>query len=90
MILFIISYLFNILYFLLIVRAIMSWVVRDTSHPIAKFIYRVTEPILMPMREVFSNFGLDRMGIDFSFLATLVLLQVIQSLVFRILINVGV
>ncbi len=60
---------------LLLVRAVMSWVVRDTSHPLARFIYQMTEPILLPMRTLFYRMGLMNMGIDLSFLATFLLIN---------------
>ncbi len=89
MLIFVVSYFFRVLYFLLVVRALLSWVIRDFRHPVVRFVIQATDPILKPMRDVFERFGLMGMGIDFSFLATFVLLQMLEGLVIRLLINVG-
>lgn len=34
----------------IIARAIISWVSPDPSNPIVRFLYRVTEPVLRPVR----------------------------------------
>ncbi len=75
----------QVIIYLLLARAVMSWVVRDWSHPLPRFIYDVTEPLLMPMRSIFQQFGLMGMGIDFSFLATFLLIQFIGNSLTRML-----
>ncbi len=46
-----------------IARAILSWVSPDPYNPIVRFIHNVTEPIMYPIRRRFPlGFG----GIDFS------------------------
>ena len=48
---------------ILIARAILSWVNPDPYNPIVRFIHNVTEPIMYPIRSKLPvNFG----GIDFS------------------------
>ncbi len=48
---------------IIIARAVLSWVNPDPFNPIVRFIHNVTEPILYPIRtKVPVNFG----GIDFS------------------------
>ena len=47
----------------IIARAILSWVSPDPFNPIVRFIHNITEPVLYPIRmRVPLNFG----GIDFS------------------------
>ncbi len=47
----------------IIARAILSWVSPDPFNPIVRFIHNVTEPVLYPVRNKFPlGFG----GIDFS------------------------
>lgn len=67
----------------------MSWVVRDYQHPFVRIVHQLTDPLLAPMQTLFARMGWMRSGIDFSFLATFVMLQVINNLVIRILINAG-
>lgn len=48
---------------IIIARAVLSWVNPDPFNPIVRFIHNVTEPVLYPIRtRVPVNFG----GIDFS------------------------
>lgn len=68
---------------IIIIRALISWVNPDPYNPIVVFLYRVTEPVLRPVRKwlPFRN-----MGIDFSpivVIAVIIFLQtfVVQSLI---------
>lgn len=47
---------------IIIARALISWVNPDPYNPIVRFLYRVTEPVLRPVR----NRLPPAMGIDFS------------------------
>jgi len=46
---------------ILIGRAVISWVNPDPYNPIVTFLYRVTEPVLAPVRRwlPFRNLGID-------------------------------
>ncbi len=48
---------------IIIGRAIVSWVSADPYNPIVRFVYEVTEPLLSRIRRVVPIFG---GGIDFS------------------------
>jgi YggT family protein len=62
----------NIFMWIVIARAILSWVNPDPYNPIVRFIHNVTEPVLYQIRKrIPLNFG----SIDFS--PVLVLLAVI-------------
>jgi YggT family protein len=58
---------------LILARAILSWIQADREHPIVKFIYDVTEPILAPVRNILPQVSM----IDFSPLVVLLLLQIL-------------
>ena len=52
----------TVLYWLIIVRALLSWVNPDPFNPIVQMLHSVTEPILSPLRRLlpfFMNFGVD-------------------------------
>jgi YggT family protein len=72
----------TILMWIIIARAILSWVSPDPYNPIVRFIHNVTEPVLYQIRRrIPLNFG----GIDFSpiiVLLAVIFLQrfVVQSL----------
>ncbi len=46
---------------IVIARAVISWVSPDPYNPIVRFLYAATEPVLLPIRR-----RLPVMGIDFS------------------------
>lgn len=50
---------------IVVVRAIISWVTPDPYNPIVIFLRRSTDPILNPIRRRLP-FALSRTGIDFS------------------------
>ena len=59
----ILHYVLTFYMWIVIARAILSWVNPDPYNPIVRFIHNVTEPVLYRIREKIPvNFG----GIDFS------------------------
>jgi YggT family protein len=50
-------------FWIIIARAVLSWVNPDPFNPIVRFLYRVTEPVLRPIRHRLPTFS---MGIDLS------------------------
>jgi YggT family protein len=53
---------FTVLVWLIIGRCILSFIRHDPYHPIIKFIYEVTEPVMSPFRRLLPPAG----GLDFS------------------------
>jgi YggT family protein len=54
--------LLTILYWLILIRALISWVNPDPLNPIVQFLNNVTEPILYPIRKLLPlgfRFGID-------------------------------
>ena len=65
------------LYSLVVLGAVvMSWVRADRRHPLVKAVYRLTEPVLAPIRRALPLVA----GLDFSPLVLLVALRVLRSL----------
>ena len=80
-------YLFtDILMTALLVRALMSWFVRDYYSPIGK-IYRLlinfTEPIVEPFRRLLSRFNTGM--VDFSVLLAMVAIQFASNIIIRLI-----
>ncbi len=65
----------NIYIWVLIARAIISWVNPDPSNPIVRFLYRITEPVLRPVRNVLPLQGL---GLDLSPMIVLLIIYVLD------------
>ena len=59
----VIDYVLTFFLWLVIARAVLSWVSPDPHNPIVRFIYNVTEPVMGRIRRLVPlNFG----GMDFS------------------------
>ncbi len=68
-----------VLQFLMLGRAILSWLPLDEDNPIENFLYMVTEPVIAPVRALIERFGwFEGLPIDMSFFITFILLSVIQ------------
>ena len=65
---------------IIIVRALISWVNPDPWNPIVQFLIRITEPVLRPVRR-----RLPPMGIDISPVIVIVAIMFLQQFVVRIL-----
>jgi len=46
------NFAITILWWLIIIRALISWVNPDPYNPIVQFLYKATEPILYPFRRI--------------------------------------
>lgn len=87
MLIYAVSGFFRILTFLIIGRAILSWFIRGPygqAYQLYMLVGQVTEPILEPCRRLLARFGLNGM-VDFSPLLAIFLLNILQSLVVRLL-----
>jgi YggT family protein len=58
-----ISLVLDIYFWIIIARAVLSWVNPDPFNPIVRFLYRVTEPVLRPIRRRLPTL---QMGLDLS------------------------
>ena len=68
--------------FLIIARALISWVRLDPYHPIVQFLYRVTEPVLEPIRRVLPPTGL----IDLSPMIAIIIIFALRTLLATLLV----
>ncbi len=71
---------------IIIIRALISWVSPDPYNPIVRFLYRVTEPVLRPVRRILPIGG---MGIDFSPLIVILVIYVLRIFLVRMLIQLA-
>ena len=62
--------------YIIIARALISWVSPDPYNPIVRFLYRATEPVLRPVRE---RLPTSQMGIDFSPMIVILVLYVVKE-----------
>ena len=78
----IIHYVLTIYMWLIIARAVISWVNPDPYNPIVRFLYQVTEPVLFRVRRLLP---LSAGGIDFSPIIVFVIIIFLDSFVVRTL-----
>jgi YggT family protein len=78
----VINTLFSLYSLVIIARAFLPLIGLDTSNPIVRFIYDITEPVLAPLRR-FTVVGMW----DFSPLAALILLTIVQSVLTNLLLS---
>ena len=67
---------FNIYIFIVIARALVSWVNPDPYNPIVRFLHNATDPVLYRIRRLLPFLQVG--GIDLSPMALLILLSVCQ------------
>ncbi|MEK6716135.1 MAG: hypothetical protein A3G35_18805 [candidate division NC10 bacterium RIFCSPLOWO2_12_FULL_66_18] len=67
-------------YWIIIVRALVSWVNPDPRNPLVQFLQRATEPVLAPIRRWLPTW---RWGIDFSPLVAILAVIFVQQFLVR-------
>jgi YggT family protein len=77
----------TIMYWLILIRALISWVNPDPYNPIVQFLYKTTEPILYPIRKLLP-LGF-RFGIDISPIIAFLAILFLRSFLVRTLIDLS-
>ena len=71
----------SIYFWIVIGRAVISWVNPDPYNPIVRFLYNATEPVFSRIRRILPlRFG----GMDFTPIALLILIGVLQNILAQI------
>src|SRR5437667_4700232 len=71
---------------IIIARAIVSWVSPDPYNPIVRFLFRVTEPVLRPVRE---RLPTSQMGLDFSPMIVILVLYFLKEFLVPVLYRIA-
>ncbi len=79
------SLVLTLLFWAILIRAILSWVQPDPRNPIVQFLERVTGPILYPLQRIIPPLG----GIDLSPLVAMLLIELIKGLLVNAILNLG-
>jgi YggT family protein len=85
----IISWVFQIYEFLILIRVLLSWInvnpYRPTiDHPLVRILYRITDPVLEPLRRIIPPIG---GAIDITPVVALLLLEVLRQIIIRVLLG---
>ena len=70
----------NLMYFytlILFARALMSWFDPGFTSAIGQFVFKITEPVVEPVRRVIRPMG----GLDLSIMVTIFLMIILQRLI---------
>lgn len=77
----------TVLYWLIIIRALISWVNPDPYNPIVQILHKTTEPILYPIRKILP---LDfRFGIDISPIIAFLIIIFLKSFLVRTILDLS-
>jgi YggT family protein len=76
----------NIYMWVIIIRALLSWVNPDPYNPIVQFLTRITEPVLRPLRKLVPAY---RLGIDLSPLIAILIIYFLEIAVVDTLVRIG-
>src|SRR3989338_11463850 len=80
------DYILTIANWLIIIRALLSWVSPDPYNPIVQFLYKVTEPLLYPFRKLFPIYTI---GIDLSPIFALIFILFLRLFLIRTLFGIA-
>ncbi len=76
----------NICMWVIIIRALLSWVNPDPHNFIVQFLQRVTEPVLRPLRKLVPPW---KLGVDLSPLIAILIIMFLQVALVRTLARIG-
>ena len=71
---------------IIIARAVLSWVNPDPYNPIVRFLHRVTEPVLRPVRE---RLPATQMGLDFAPMIVILVLYFLKEFLVPVLYRIA-
>lgn len=80
---------FHVLTLMLFIRVILSWFPMGRNNRLMELLYFLTEPILVPIRNLVhrSPLGGPGMVIDFSVLIAFILIRLVQNVIVSVLIG---
>lgn len=80
----VVSLVFQIYIFIVIARALVSWVNPDPYNPIVRFLHNATDPVLIRLKRIIP---LQFSGIDLSPIVLLLLLSVVEQLLLGLIVQ---
>lgn len=82
----IVDLVFNLYFFIVIARALISWVNPDPYNPIVRFLHNATDPVLFRIRKLIP---FQTGAFDFSPIILLLLLSVVQQVLVGFLVQLA-
>jgi YggT family protein len=69
----------QILTWSIIARALMSWLPVDQNSPLVQMLYRITEPIIDPIRRMMPSTGMFDLSPMIAIIVLIVMVQLVHS-----------
>lgn len=78
-----VDFMSRLFYFLILIRCFISWLPINRGNTVIRLIYTLTEPVLAPIRNLFSRSPLGGvgMGIDFSPIFAIILVEIVCDII---------
>jgi len=76
--------LFELYSFVLLARVLITWFQVDPYNPIVQVLYRLTEPLLAPIRRLLPSAGM----LDLSPIVGFIVIRVVEEVVVSILLSI--
>jgi YggT family protein len=74
----------SFIYWLILIRALISWVSPDPYNPIVQFLYRTTDPLLDRIRRF-----LPPLPIDISPIIAFIIIYILKNFIIRVLMDIA-
>lgn len=78
--------LFDVIYYLVIIRILLSWFIRDPRNKFYSILVQVTEPVLAPFRLLLLRLA-PNMRIDFSPILAIFVLDLLRKAILNLLLT---
>ena len=78
---------FNLYMWIIIIRAVISWVSPDPHNPLVRILYQITEPVLSPIRRWIPLRG---MGIDISPIIVIMIIYFLNTFLVQSILDIAV
>ena len=78
---------FNLYMWVIIIRAVISWVSPDPYNPLIRILYQITEPVLSPIRRLIPLKG---MGIDISPIIVIMIIYFLNTFLVQSILDIAV
>lgn len=78
---------FNLYMWIIIIRAVISWVSPDPYNPLVRILYQITEPVLSPIRRLIPLRG---MGIDISPIIVIMIIYFLNTFLVQSILDIAV
>lgn len=77
--------IFDIAELIMLIRIVISWLPVNRDNRFVELLFKVTEPVLAPFRNLVSRIAKQTLPIDFSPIIVLLLLAILRHIILRII-----